>query len=87
MAIDFKKFAENVARRGEVEALLPIVEKELILSTSSVRSMNRDGSTASRSKEEHACVCVMALSAIARILISPRPWTWRNRISPVFGNC
>ena len=30
MAIDFKKFAENVARRGEVEALLPIVEKELI---------------------------------------------------------
>ena len=30
MAIDFKKFAEDVARRGEVEALLPIVEKELI---------------------------------------------------------
>ena len=82
MAIDFKKFAEDVARRGEVEALLPIVEKELIH-----YSMNRDGSTASRSKEEHACVCVMALSAIARILISPRPWTWRNRISPVFGNC
>ena len=30
MAIDFNKFAEDVARRGEVEALLPIVEKELI---------------------------------------------------------
>ena len=30
MTIDFKKFAEDVARRGEVEALLPIVEKELI---------------------------------------------------------
>ena len=30
MAIDFKKFAEDVARRGVVVALIPFLVKELI---------------------------------------------------------